>query len=138
MERQAQIVGKALAKNRIDSNPNYDSDDIKKIQYQSLQAARDSVGANKVKIGSKDSPITPREWEAIQAGAFSATTLRSILQNADMDVVTKLATPRARTSLTPGQLAKAKMMATSGRSVTEIAEALGLPRSTVVDNIANG
>jgi len=135
LERQAQIVGKAMAKNRIDANPGYDNDDIKKIKYQSLEEARTRVGANKKKIGSEVSPLTDREWEAIQAGAFSSTTLRSILANADMDRVTYLATPRARTALTPGQLARAKQMVASGRGMSEIAEELGLPRSTLVDNI---
>ena len=141
LERRAQIMGNTLARARIDSNPQFDKDEIKRTRYQSLEEARLRTQANKTKIGAPDehgnSTLTEREWEAIQAGAFSSTTLRSILSNADMDRVKTLATPRARTALTPGQLARAKQMASQGRGMSEISEALGLPRSTVVDNIAN-
>jgi len=139
IERRAQNLAGAMAKARINDNPQYDKDDIKKIRYQSLEEARQITGANKHKIGAKDpkgnSTLTDREWEAIQAGAFSSSRLKEILSNADMDRVKELATPRARTSLTTGQMARAKMMLDSGRPMSEIAETLGLPRSTIVDNL---
>jgi hypothetical protein len=139
LERQAQILGNALAKARIESRPDFDKDDIKKIKYQSLEEARIATGANKKKIGAPDakgnSTLTDREWEAIQAGAFSSSRLKEILSNADMDRVKTLATPRARTSLTTGQMARAQQMLNSGRPMSEIAETLGLPRSTIVDNL---
>lgn len=139
IERLAQIRGNAMAKARIDSNPQLDRDDIKKIKYQSLEEARLATGANKKKIGAKDekgnSTLTDREWEAIQAGAFSSSRLKEILANADMDRVKELATPRARSSLTTGQMARAQQMLSSGRPMSEIAEALGLPRSTIIDNL---
>ena len=138
LERRAQNIAKAKAQAEIDSNPHYDKDDIKKARYRALEDARNLTGANKLKIGSHESPLTAREWEAIQAGAISATKLREILTHADMDRVKELATPRPRTSLTPGQLARAKQMASSGRSVTEIAKELGIPRSTLSDNLAVG
>lgn len=142
LERRAQILGNAMARARIDANPEYDSDHQKKIRYQSLEEARIATGANKKKIGAVDehgnTTLTDREWEAIQAGAFSSTTLRSILSNSNMDRVKELATPRRTTYLTPGQVARAKQLAAQGRGMTEIAETLGLPRSTVIDNINRG
>lgn len=136
LERRAQIIGNAMARARIDANPQFDKDDVKKVKFQSLEEARNITGANKKKIGAEDSPITDREWKAIQAGAVSASRLREILANADMDRVRSLAQPRARTTLTPGQLARIDAMRASRRSPTEIADALGLPRSTVVDHIS--
>ena len=142
LERRAQVVGNALAKARIDANPQYDKDDIKKVKYQSLEEARLRTGASKKKIGAKDengnSTLTDREWEAIQAGAFSSSRLKEILANADMDRVTALATPRSGSSLTTGQLAAAKRMMDSGRPLSEISAALGIPRSTIVDNLNRG
>lgn len=139
LERRAQTVGNAMAKARIDANPQFDSDDIKKVQYQSLAQAREITGASKVKIGAKDeqgnSTLTSREWEAIQAGAFSSSRLKEILANADMDRVKSLATPKSTSSLSTGQQARAKAMAASGKPMSEIAEALGIPRSTLVDNL---
>lgn len=144
LERRAQTMGNALAKSRIDAHPEYagDKDAIKKIKYKSLEDARIAVGANKYKIGAKDEngneTLTAREWEAIQAGAFSSSRLKEILANADMDRVTSLATPRATSSLTTGQQARARQMAAQGRSMSEISEALGIPRSTIVDNLNKG
>lgn len=142
LERRAQAIGNATAKAKIDSHPEWDKDDIKKAKFQSLEDARQLTGANKIKIGALDehghSTLTDREWEAIQAGAVSATKLREILTHADMDRVKELSTPRRRTSLTPGQLARVKQMSASGRSTSEIAAELGLPRSTVVDNLKLG
>lgn len=141
IERRAQTIGNAIAKARIDANPQLDKDDIKKIRFQSLEDARIQTGATKKKLGDPRYPeqnITSREWEAIQAGAIASTRLREILSNADMNRIKELATPRARTALTPGQMARAKSMRTNGKSLTDIAAALGIPRSTLTDNLNNG
>lgn len=144
IERRAQIIGNAMARARIESNPGLDKDDEKKIKYKALEDARNYTGAGKIRIGAKDpktgrSTLTDREWEAIQSHAISPTKLRSILANADMDRVKELSSPRARTSLTPGQMARAKaLMATGNHSLSEIAARLGVPRSTLSDNLKNG
>jgi hypothetical protein len=137
LERRAQIIGNATARARISNNPNLDKDDIKKIKYESLDDARQATGAYKQRIGTEKIPLLQREWEAIQAGAVSSTTLREILRNSNIDTIKELATPKYRSSLTPGQLALAKSMSASGRTPSEIAEALGIPRSTIADNLAN-
>lgn len=138
LERRAQIIGNATARARVAANPQADKDDVRKIRFESLEDARIQTGALKQRIGSESVPLLEREWRAIQAGAVSATMLREILSNSNMDRVRELATPRSSTSLTPGQLALAKSMSSSGRTVTEIAAALGLPRTTVSDNLAAG
>lgn len=137
LERRAQAIATATAKARIDANPGLTKKEIKKIKYQSLTDARTLTGAAKERIGTEKVPLTEREWFAIQAGAVSSTMLREILNNSNMDRVKELATPRYRSSLTPGQLALAKTMASSGRGLSEIAAALGIPRSTIADNLAN-
>lgn len=135
LERRAQIIANATAKARIDANPGLDKDDIKKIKYQSLTDARLQTGAAKQRIGSDNVPLLQREWDAIQAGAISSTSLREILSNSNMDAVRKLATPKRGSSLTPGQIARAESMRNSGRSLSEIADTLGIPRSTIADNL---
>lgn len=137
LERRAQIIGNATAKARIESTPDLDPADIKKIRYQSLEDARAQTGAAKARIGSPTVPFTTREWAAVQSGAVAPTMLREILNNSNMDTVKKLATPKYNSSLTSGQLALAKSMASSGRPLSEIALALGIPRSTIADNLAN-
>ncbi len=139
LERRAQIIGNSMAKARIAANPQYDKDDIKKAKFQSLDEARQITDAKKVRIGAPDasgkSTFTEREWEAVQAGAFSTSVLRRILANSDTQRITELATPKTRSSLTTGQLARAKMMLDSNHSIAEISRALGIPSSTLASNL---
>lgn len=130
LERRAQSLADSLARQRIDANPGLDDDHRRKIRFESLEEARHITGASKIKIHIDD-----REWEAIQAGALAHSRLAEMLNNADMDRVKALATPRSRSSLTPGQLARAKQLAALGRPLSQIAEELGIPRSTIVDNL---
>lgn len=130
LERQAQNIAAARAKEIIDAHPEYDDDTVKKVNYAALNEARTITGAAKQKVYIED-----REWEAIQARAVPHTKLSEILNNADMDRVKTLATPRSRSSLTPGQVARARNLAALGRPMSQIAEELGIPRSTIIDNL---
>lgn len=130
LERRAQVLGNALAKARIDADPSLDKDAIKKIQYEAREEGRRITGANKTKVYISDS-----EWKAIQAGAIAHTRLSEIFTHSDMDRVKALATPRSRSSLTPGQVARARALAASGKPMSQIAEQLGIPRSTLIDNL---
>lgn len=130
-ERQAQLIASAMIKARRDANPDMDEAQLKKIRYESQRIARARVGAEAIQI-----EITPREWEAIQAGAITDHKLSQILQKADMDTVKKLATPRNAVLMTPTKRARAKAMTRSGYTQAEIAEALGVSLSTLKQNLA--
>lgn len=130
LERQAQNIAGARAREIIDAHPEYDDDTARKVHYAALNEARTITGASKQKVY-----ITDREWEAIQARAVPHTKLSEILNNSDMDRVKELATPRSRTSLTPGQVARARNLAALGRPMSQIADELGIPRSTIIDNL---
>lgn len=130
LERRAQVLGNAIAKQRIDDNPGITKDDVKKIKYQSQRDAREITGAGKIKI-----EIDDMEWEAIQSGAVAYSRLNEILNHADMKIVRQHATPSSRRSLTPGQLSRIKQMQASGKPMSEISSQLGIPRSTIVDNL---
>ena len=75
--------------------------------------------------------ITQKEWNAIQEGAISSTKLRSILDNADMDVVKELATPRPKLLMTNSKTVRAQTMLSSGYTRAEVASALGVSLSTL-------
>lgn len=126
LERQAQIVANAVVKSKVRQNPEMENDQLKKIKGQALVEARLRVGAKKTMV-----QITEKEWAAIQAKAISPSKLKSILDNTDMDVVKKYATPRATNELSSAQKARIKSMARSGYSQAEIADALGISTSTV-------
>src|SRR5438045_7247063 len=68
LERHAQVLTNKVVAERRRANPDMDDDEVKKIKTQALAEMR-------VRTGSKKPPIqiTPREWEAIQAGAVSDT-----------------------------------------------------------------
>ena len=135
LERQAQLIAGVKAKARIDANGITDRDDIKKIRQQELKRARDSVGTrprNPNKDNSLSIKISDREWEAIQAGAISDTTLKEILKYTDTDAVRQRATPRTSNRvMTSTSTARAKQLIRNGYTQAEVADALGVSVSTL-------
>jgi hypothetical protein len=126
IERQAQLLANKVVTAKRQANPDMEPDEIKKLKGQELTKARLTVGAGKARID-----ISPDEWDAIQAGAITPTFLRNVLDNADLDKVKALATPRMATVMVPAKMARAKSMLASGYTQAEIAEALGVPASTL-------
>ena len=129
-ERIAQIIATSGYKAKEEANPGLTKAEKKKIRQQELTRARDRVGAKKKRID-----ISDREWEAIQAGAIHATTLKKILNNTDMDQVKERATPRSYKQLSASQINRLNSMANMGYTNAQIAEALGVSPSTVSKHI---
>ena len=126
-ERQAHLLASVNVSQKRQVNPHIAKEDLKKINQQALDDARNRTGANKGRI-----KITPKEWEAIQAGAISKTKLTSILKNADTDTVKELAMPKStKPKLTNTMLRRAKAMSSSGFTQAEIADALGVGLTTL-------
>lgn len=126
IERQAQILANATVAAKKAAKPGMDASEIKKLNSQALKEARFRTGADKLQI-----KFEPRQWEAVQAGAISGTMLDKILQNADIEQVKQLATPREATVMSTPTMARAKSMAANGFGPSEIAEMLGVPVSTL-------
>lgn len=125
-ERKAQLMANVTLANAKKDNPDMDKETTKKIKNQALAAARIRYGAKKQPI-----KISDREWEAIQAGAVSQTTLMKILRNTDLDDIKKRATPRSEREISATKQSRIKAMFASGYSTNEIADALGISTSTV-------
>ena len=127
LERQAQLIAGVKAKARIEANGITDRDDIKK--------ARDSIGTrprNPNKENSLSIKITDREWEAIQAGAISDTTLTEILKYTDTQALRQRATPRRESKALPASsVARARQLLNNNYTQAEVAEALGVSVSTL-------
>lgn len=132
-ERQAQILNNKLFYSNL--KPGMDKDDIKKLKKRSLARARDTVGAKKSSIGSKNLPLTEQEWEAIQARAVSPTKLKQILDNADMDVIRKYASPR-EVKLSSSKVSRAKMLLDKGYTLSEVSQVMGVSPTTLREEIA--
>lgn len=129
-ERQAQVVAKAMHKLNLQEHPEWADDDKKKSIARTLGKARVVTGADKQKID-----ITPREWEAIQAGAIAKTNLRRILANTDLDKVKAYATPKPKKLMDGGMVSRANRMFANGKTQAEVARALGVSLTTLKNSL---
>ena len=132
-ERKAQIIANSTVSAKKKANPDLTKSDLKKIGQQALTSARKRVGAKRHIISLSD-----REWSAIQAGAISENVLKSILRNADIDAVRKLATPRSANKLSSGQKARIQRLKAGEYTNAEIAKAIGISTSTVGKYLEGG
>lgn len=126
LERQAQLLATASYNTKRAASPELDAAQLKKLRTQELAQARVRTGARKEVV-----VITPKEWDAIQAGALSVKKLNDILNNADLDTVKQLAMPRDSVGLSSARLSRAKSMAASGYTQAEISDALGISTTTL-------
>ena len=125
-EREAQVYANSVIARKKQTNPDMDADELKKTRNQALAEARARTGAKKTSVD-----FTDREWEAVQAGAISPSRLSQILQNADLDKVKALATPRTKLTMTTAKTDKARSMLASGYTISEVADSLGVSTSTL-------
>jgi predicted transcriptional regulator len=132
-ERKAQVIANTIIKAKKQEYPDMSKGELKKVSQQALTAARIQVGAKRETI-----KINEKEWEAIQAGAISPNKLQQIINNADVDVLKQLATPRATTKLSDVKVNKINAMINSGYNTSEIAKAIGVSSSTVVKYMRGG
>ena len=129
-ERQAQTIANAVVQAKKKDNPDMTNKELKKAGQQALDAARRQVGAKKEQV-----VITDSEWTAIQAGAISTNKLKKILDNADMDKVKQLATPKSSNKVNTQTISRIKALKANGYTNAEIANKLGISTSTVIKNI---
>lgn len=131
LERQARLAAKAAQDAKKKANPQATPDQLKKAGRMGLEEARLRLGAKKETV-----TFTEREWEAVQNNAISTNVLNALLANSKADHIKQLATPRERPVMTDAKLARAKAMLASGYTQSEIADALGVPGSTLSDALA--
>ena len=128
-ERQAQIIANAVIRAKT-ANREVSSEEYKKISRQAISAARLRTGASR-----KESLIelSDRQWEAIQAGALSASAMEAVVRYSDMEKLSDRAMPKANTAVSANVAMRAKAMARNGGTTSEIADALGISTSTVLE-----
>lgn len=128
-ERQAIRLATADVQAKKAANPNMKKEDIKKASQQALSKRRQEVGS--VSRRARNINITDKEWEAIQAGAISETTLKKILNNTDIDKLRERATPKLTNAPSPTQVARFKAYAASNYTLAEIAAKTGFSTATI-------
>lgn len=136
LERQAQLIaGKAVAA-KCDADPSLrekeNKDKLKKIRAKELDAARSAVHAQRYAID-----ISPKEWEAIQAGAISDTKLTQILRYADIAKVRQLATPRSSRGMSASSKSLARQLLRAGYPQSVVAERVGVSVTTLAKEFKN-
>jgi hypothetical protein len=126
LERQAQLIGNSIIRQKRQANPDMSKEALKKLKNDTLKEARERTGASKNMID-----ITPREWDAIQAGAVSPSMLTDILNNTKPEKYKALATPRTQLKMTATKVNRAKAMLMAGYTQAEVAENLGVSLTTL-------
>ena len=134
-ERQAQLYADQTmdARRQAVYPRELTKEERQKYRAQALAAGRAKFNAHKDPV-----KFTEKEWEAVQARAISPSKLKSLLNNADMDLVKKLALPKHGKSLLPAQIATAKSMLARGYTQAEVADRLGVSASTISKEINKG
>ena len=125
-ERAAQVLANTIISQKRAARPDMDDATYKKVKSQALREARFRMNAKKTLV-----PISDRQWEAIQAGAVSKSMLKKILDNADIERVKELATPKQQSVMGSAQQARARSLAAQGLTQAEIARVLGVSLTTV-------
>lgn len=130
-ERKAQLVASKVIEAKVADNPELkdDKEHLTRIRNQAIAEAR--VRSGSLSRSKRNIDITDREWEAIQAGAVSATTLRSILKNADLDIIKERATPRDKRGISEAKVSRARALLDRGYTWDEVADAVGVSVSTL-------
>jgi len=125
-EQLAQAKANAIVAEKKKADPDIKQKELKKIRQQALVDARAQTGAMRHPIN-----VTPKEWEAIQAGAISANKLKEIMQYMDDEQLKEYALPRSSNEISATKRTKIKAMAAQGYTPSEIAQAVGVSTSTV-------
>lgn len=134
-ERQAQALANSEIEAKLESNPDLNNSpkDLKKFKDLALKRARETVGAKRTPI-----EITDKEWEAIQAGAITKTTLKGVLRFADSTSVKSRAMPRNTKTLNTAQTATLISRYNSGNyTPAQLAAAYGISVSAVYGIVRN-
>lgn len=126
--RMAAATVAAKKKAAEDAGEKLKSKDIKKAGQVALTKYREEVGS--IARKERNIIINDKEWEAIQSGAISETTLKRILNNCDLDSLRQRAMPKESKTLTTAKMNRIKAMSAS-YTIAQIADKLGVSTSTV-------
>lgn len=130
LERQANRIANAVITQKRQEDPTlrFDKDRLTKVEKQARDGAWARMGLERSKI-----TITDSAWDAIQAGAVSATTFREILSGnyVKQERLFELALPKVHPVVSNPALSRAKAMLDAGLTNADIARQLGVSPSTL-------
>lgn len=129
-ERQAQAIAAKKMEIYLKENDDLTKEQIKKKRNKVLAEARATTGTNRIRV-----ELTPKEVEAIQNGAISNATMLDIFNNGDQDSLKKAFTPKKQRGMSTTQKNRAKRMLAQGYTQADVADALGVSVTTILNNI---
>ena len=136
-ENMAQAWANAVAKEQLAAfEGEADADTRKKIETRALASARVKFGVKR-----KSVELTPREIEAINAGALGSGKIKACFDNSDKELLKSQTIPKTYIStaskLKESDMARIRTMATSGKyTLSELASRFGVS-ATTISNIIN-
>lgn len=125
-ERKAQILAHDIVELKKADNPSMTKDEEKKIRKQAIDEQRARIGGKRPSL-----VISDREWDAIQAGAVSASLQEKVFKYTDQESLKQRAMPKTNNGLPQSKISTIKSMAANGYTQAEIAARLGVSSSTV-------
>lgn len=128
-QRMANAEIKKMDEKAKETGTPLSNEDIRKLSQKAISRYRQELGSTSRR--DRYIPITDKEWQAIQAGAISESTLLTILNNTDPDDLREKATPGNKKEITNATIARIKSMAKQGTTNADIALKLGISTSTV-------
>lgn len=133
LERKAQVIATMVVNAKKKDNPELkdktNKKELDRVKQQAINAARYRMGSTSRK--KREIDITPKEWEAIEAGAITSTKLTKILNNTNLDTIRQYATPKNVPVMSSTKVARAKAMLAAGETYGDIAEVLGVSTTTI-------
>lgn len=128
LDRRADVIAGGIVKAKRQQDPllRTEPDRLEKVERQAKATARARLGLTKPVIDVSD-----RQWDAIMAGAVSASGLSKILKYTDPKQIMDHALPRTNPVMTKGIAARATAMLNAGATNADVAAALGIPLSTL-------
>ena len=136
LERAAQRRANYIVSSQVADDPAIKTnkkrkDEYKRLKFQALERGREEVGISS-KVKRMD--ITEKEWEAINAGAISASRINQILIKTDSKRIRELAAPHtARPTLSETQKRQIINRIDQGIEPAKVAKDMGVSISTVFD-----
>jgi hypothetical protein len=137
LERMAQRLADTNLRQIVTAHPELkdDHEHYKREKGRQLDAARKKVGAKKWQIGTKENPLTDREWEAIEHHAVSKSKLQDIISQSDKGRIRELAMPKQHSGLPQAKITRARAMLNNGYSRAEVCDMLDISQSSLIKEL---
>jgi len=129
-ERVAQAIADKRMAIYIKENEDVTKEQLKKKRNKVLAQARAEMGTDRQRV-----TLTDKEVEAIKNGAISNSLMIEVFNNGDQDSLKKSFTPNSKRGMSTAQKNRAKRLLKTGYTQADVAEALGVSVSTILNNV---